>query len=181
MKNKFLESRWILQSNEPSMLMETRPHFTHLEMSPLSMKGCIFWPMLGTYGHWAVRVLYSLPHLLRHGSSPRIHDTYTYSRLFGCGAVKTCFNDLGLSRLGLNSQPYACAANTINHCTTAALYTKHFEQKHVWTNCILLAMETTHVNMKINFEKSTSLICYAYLRTIHFLELFFNVPYLINS
>ena len=138
MKNKFLESRWLLQSNEPSMLMETRPHFTHLEMSPLSMKGCIFWPMLGTYGHWAVRVLYSLPHLLRHGSSPRIHDIYTYSRLFGCGAVKTCFNDLGLSRLGLNSQPYACGANTINHCTTAALYTKHFEQKHVWTNFIPL-------------------------------------------
>ena len=24
----------------------------------LPMKGCQFWPMLGTHGHWAVRVLY---------------------------------------------------------------------------------------------------------------------------
>ena len=34
-----------------------RKFFTHLEMSPLPMKGCNFWPMLSTYGHWAVRVL----------------------------------------------------------------------------------------------------------------------------
>ena len=27
------------------------------------------WPMLGTYGHWAVRVFFSVPHLLSHGAS----------------------------------------------------------------------------------------------------------------
>ena len=32
--------------------------FTHLETSPLPVKGCKFRPMLGTYGHWAVRVLW---------------------------------------------------------------------------------------------------------------------------
>ena len=32
------------------------------------VKGCNFWSMLGTYGHWAVRVL-QLPHLLYHATS----------------------------------------------------------------------------------------------------------------
>ena len=32
-------------------------HTYHMETSPLQVKGCKFWPMLGTYGHWAVRVL----------------------------------------------------------------------------------------------------------------------------
>ena len=30
--------------------------FTHMDMSPLPVKDCIFWSMLGTYSHWAVRV-----------------------------------------------------------------------------------------------------------------------------
>ena len=29
---------------------------THLETSPSLVKGCKFWPMLGTHGIWAVRV-----------------------------------------------------------------------------------------------------------------------------
>ena len=33
----------------------TREFFTHLETSPLPVKGCKFWPMVGTYDHWAVR------------------------------------------------------------------------------------------------------------------------------
>ena len=35
----------------------TGEFFTYMETSPLLVKGCKFWPMLGTYGHWAVRVL----------------------------------------------------------------------------------------------------------------------------
>ena len=35
----------------------TRESFTHMRMSPLPVKGCKFRPMLGTHGHWAVRVL----------------------------------------------------------------------------------------------------------------------------
>ena len=41
---------------------------------------------------------FSVPHLLRHGSSPRTRDIHTYCRAFGSGAVTTCCNDLGLSR-----------------------------------------------------------------------------------
>ena len=35
----------------------TRKFFTHMETSPLPVKDCKFWSMLGTHGHWAVRVL----------------------------------------------------------------------------------------------------------------------------
>ena len=35
----------------------TREFFTHIETSPLPVKGFKFWPMLGSHGHWAVRVL----------------------------------------------------------------------------------------------------------------------------
>ena len=35
----------------------TRKFFTHMETSPLPVKGCKFLPMLGTHGHSAVRVL----------------------------------------------------------------------------------------------------------------------------
>ena len=35
----------------------TRKIFTHMETSPLPVEGCKFWPMLGTYGHWAMRFL----------------------------------------------------------------------------------------------------------------------------
>ena len=35
----------------------TREFFTHTETLPLPVKGCKFWPMVGTHGHWAVRVL----------------------------------------------------------------------------------------------------------------------------
>ena len=36
-----------------------REFFTLMEMSPLPVNGCKFWPMLVTYmyGHWAVKVL----------------------------------------------------------------------------------------------------------------------------
>ena len=42
--------------------------FTHLETSRLPVKGCKFWPMLGTHGHeqWG---FFSVPHLLWHGAS----------------------------------------------------------------------------------------------------------------
>ena len=35
----------------------TREFFTYIETSPLAVKGCKFWPILDTHGHWAVRVL----------------------------------------------------------------------------------------------------------------------------
>ena len=35
----------------------TREFFTHMGMSPLPVKAGNIWPMLGTPGHWAVRVI----------------------------------------------------------------------------------------------------------------------------
>ena len=35
----------------------TQEFFTLMETSPLPVKGCKFWPMLDTHGHWSVRVL----------------------------------------------------------------------------------------------------------------------------
>ena len=78
----------------------TREFFSHLETSPLPVKGCKFWPILGTHGHWAVRseatctVTRACPF---KWSFPSTRDTHTYCRAFGSGAVTTCFNDSGLS------------------------------------------------------------------------------------
>ena len=35
----------------------TREFFTYTETSPLPVKGCLFWPMLGTHRHWTVKVI----------------------------------------------------------------------------------------------------------------------------
>ena len=35
----------------------TEEFLNHMETSPLPVKGCKFWPMFDTHGHWAVRVL----------------------------------------------------------------------------------------------------------------------------
>ena len=79
----------------------TREFFTHLETSPLPVKGCKCWPMLGTFDHRAVRVL-----TYRDTGHPFImvisEDTW-HSHLApigGSGAVTSCFFDLCLSRLG---------------------------------------------------------------------------------
>ena len=83
--------------------------FTHMEISPWPVKGCKSWHMLGTHGHWAVRVLWRATFTVPQGirlklSWPRIRDTHTYCRAFDSGAVTTCtcFHDLGLSRLGFD-------------------------------------------------------------------------------
>ena len=43
----------------------TRVFFTDLESSPLPVKGCTFWPMLGTCELWG---FFSVSHLLWHGT-----------------------------------------------------------------------------------------------------------------
>ena len=39
------------------VLRPTREFFCHMETSAFSEKGCTFWPILGTHGHWAAMVL----------------------------------------------------------------------------------------------------------------------------
>ena len=73
----------------------TRECFTHMETSTWPVKGCKFWPMLRTHGHWAVRVLWlATPTETRDirlwWSSPKTRDTHSYCRTFDSGAVTTC-------------------------------------------------------------------------------------------
>ena len=47
--------------------LPTREFFTHMETSPLPVKGCKFWRILGTNGHWAHSV--SLGRFVPHHAS----------------------------------------------------------------------------------------------------------------
>ena len=103
------------------------PFSTHLETSPLLVKGCKFWHMLGTYGLWAVRV-FSVLHLLWHWGSVYIGHLW--------GPVKHTLNadyltmELSLPvlttkvcpRWDLNTQHWACWVKALTHCATAAAY-----------------------------------------------------------
>ena len=79
--------------------------FTHIETTSSPVQGCEFWPMLGTYDHWAVRT-FSVPHVLWHGASVyygHLREPVTFTpnaKRLDKGAVTTCFDDLVLSRLG---------------------------------------------------------------------------------
>ena len=96
----------------------TRKFFTHMETSPLPVKGCKFWSMHDTHSYWAVG-FFSVPLLLWHRtsvynwSSPRTRDTQTYRRAFCTGAVTTCFYDLALSRLGFEHQTFRLRCETL--------------------------------------------------------------------
>ena len=94
--------------------------FNHMETSPLRIKGCKFSPILGTHGHWAVRV-FRAPHLLWHASSVYICHlrgpvtfttvaerlTYVYMTWFCRGWDS-------------NTKPSACDANALTDFVTAA-------------------------------------------------------------
>ena len=100
--------------------------FTHLETSPLPMKSCKFWPMLGTLGHWAVRVLWRATHIVTRGicllwSSPKTRATRACCQAFGNGAVTTCVLKTSVCRdWDLNTQLSAFGENALTHCATAA-------------------------------------------------------------
>ena len=83
----------------------SREFFTHTETSPSPVKGCKCWRILGTHVQWAVRVLKRATpsvsiNICLLWSSPRTRETHTCCRTFVRGAVTTCSNALGLSRLG---------------------------------------------------------------------------------
>ena len=107
----------------------TREFFTHMDTSPLPVKGCRFWPMLDTHGHWAVFI--KVPPLLWHGASiynGHLWGPVTLTPIALRLAVELSlpvFYDLGrLSLLGFEfeHQPSACGANALTHCATAAVY-----------------------------------------------------------
>ena len=100
------------------VLRPTREFFTDFEMSPLPVNGYKFLPMLGTHGHWSVRVLQrTTPSVTRANplwwSSQRTRDTHTCCRAFGIVAFTTCVNDLVISWPGIEPRSPACEANTL--------------------------------------------------------------------
>ena len=111
----------------------------------LPANGCKFWPILGTYDHWAVikgyyQVIkgYSTCHTycdtghpfkMVISEDPRTRDTRTCCRAFINEAVNTCLNDLGFSRLGFEHPTSACNANALTFCATAAAF-KYSEHYH---------------------------------------------------
>ena len=71
----------------------------HREPSPLP-KGCKFWPIHGTRGHWAVKAI-CVPHLLWHGTF--VYNGHLWQHVTLTTVIKrctTCFIDSGLSPLG---------------------------------------------------------------------------------
>ena len=96
--------------------LPTRHFLTHKETSPLPMKGFTFWPILGIHGHWAVRVLERAKPAVTRVNRLKwslARTSETCCRTFGSGAVTACFNDLGLSRLGIEHRSPACEVNDL--------------------------------------------------------------------
>ena len=101
----------------------TREFFIHLETSPLPVKGCKFWPMLGTYGQW---VFFHVPHLLWHGApvyNGHLRGPVTLTPIAFQLAVEQSLPVLKAKVCcgwESNTQPYACRAIALTHCATAA-------------------------------------------------------------
>ena len=70
--------------------------FTHMESSPLPVKGCKFYLCFALMAieQWG---FFNMPHLLWHGAS--VYNGHLRCRAFGSGAVTTYFYDFGLSQL----------------------------------------------------------------------------------
>ena len=61
------------------VLCPTGEYFTYMETSPLLAKSCKCWPILGSHGHWAMRIRYrSNPHALAFWTPAAVHPTDKY-------------------------------------------------------------------------------------------------------
>lgn len=86
--------------------------FTHMKMSLLTAEGYKLWPMLGSLGHWALRVI------------------HTYCRACCSEALNTSFNGIAWNT---NNQPSACGAHNLTDGAIAAtIFNKEINKKHVW-------------------------------------------------
>ena len=91
--------------------------FTHMETSPLPVRGFKFWPIRGSYtcthNHRAVRILWrAKPSMIRdlrlYGNLRGLMAFIPVAECFCNGAVSPCFNDLGISQQGIEPRPPAC-------------------------------------------------------------------------
>ena len=127
----------------------TREFFTCLETSPLPVKGCKFWPMLGTYGHSLVCHTFcdmGDSFLMVISQDPwhshLIPSVWQWSchHLF----ITTYNNQRYVAVWILTQKPSACEANTLTHCAIAAAQT-HFQ----------MVVYVTHFHLSV-YEKDTT-------------------------
>ena len=105
-----------------------------MKTSPLPVKGCTFWPIIGTHDHWSMSVL-------KRSTPSMTHDIpLLCSYPIQLTSVAECLaRELLLSVLmaymymydyrgwGFNTQPSACNANALTDCSTSAT--------EVWSRC----------------------------------------------
>ena len=95
-------SRTFHSYGDVTIIGEERPILTYLQHSlPFGSK-----VSLTRHTYFNTRHLFI-------SSSRKTRDNHTYCRAFGSGLVTTCFNDLSLSRSGIESRPPACEANAL--------------------------------------------------------------------
>ena len=100
--------------------------FTHLKTSPLLVKGCKYWPMHSTYGHWAEGSLRCHTSCdTRHPFIMVISKGPWHSLLLPSVWQWSCQYMFFTTKVCLvwdsNTQPSACEANALTHCATAAV------------------------------------------------------------
>ena len=109
--------------------------FTHLETSSLPMKSCKFWPLVGSYGLWAVKVLHT-PHLLGHRTSvynSHLRGPETLTPIAEPLAVAAHYLFLRLRSVaaGIRTPNFSPAGRTLN-LTAPPQWLKHSKQKWKW-------------------------------------------------
>ena len=100
-------------------LTSIQEFFSHMETSVFSVKGCTFWPILGTHGNCAALVLKRAAPTATCIFRTYSEDSwYSCGQAFGSGDVTTCFNELGLSRPWIEPQSTTCEPNALprSHC-----------------------------------------------------------------
>ena len=98
----------------------------HMETSPLPVKGCTFWPMLGAYGlgQWG---FFSVPVQLWHGASVynghlRVSVTLIpIAERLAVALSRPVFTTWICRGLDSNTQPSAYGAKALTHCATVAM------------------------------------------------------------
>ena len=90
------------------------------------MKGCKFWSILGTHGHWAVG-FFSVSHILWHGAS--VYNGHLrgpvaltpFAERFAVELSLPVFTTEACRAWDSNTQPSACEENGLTHCATDAV------------------------------------------------------------
>ena len=109
------------------VLRPTQKFFTHMETSPLPVKG-FFWPTLGINGHREQGGFFSVPHVLWRGAAVYIghhQGTVTLISVAERLAVELSLPVVRSVVVGIRIyivQPSACEANTLTDYVNAAVH-----------------------------------------------------------